>query len=66
MHISLAESCTKGFNKWCAAHDAGRKDDDGPGVDDAIVNAKLVLDPSVIALPEQPHRPWLVPGAGRL
>ena len=66
MHISLSESNKNGFNKWCAAHDGGCQDDGRPGVGGAIVIAGQDLDQAVMAPPEQPHRPWLVPGAGTL
>jgi hypothetical protein len=31
MRISLADSCTNGFNKWCSIHDAGRGENDRDG-----------------------------------
>lgn len=65
MHISLAASHANGFNKWCAAHDAGRKHDGRAGAVD-LVMVDQHLDSAVTAPPEQPHRRWLAPGAGTL
>ncbi len=65
MYISLADSRANGFSKWCEAHDADPRGQIRPGADEiglADENADLV----VIAPPELPHRPWLVPGAGTL
>jgi hypothetical protein len=63
MRISLAESNRNGFNKWCAAHDAGSGDD---GRLDAVDIVDQAIETAVMTPPEQPHRPWLVPGAGTL
>lgn len=62
MYISLVESCAHGFNKWCEVHDAGRIGQSRAG----IVISDEDPDPMVMAPPERPHRPWLVPGAGTL
>ena len=50
---------TSGFRKWSEAHDpkiAVR----------AVVISAPDLDQGLMTPAEQPHRPWLVPGAGRL
>ena len=62
MYISLADSCSKGFRKWADAH---QPDDSSNRHGSAAV---VTTDPVDVAItpPEQPHRPWLVPGAGRL
>jgi hypothetical protein len=65
MRISLTDSCANGFNKWCAAHDSGREEDSRSSADNVIVPDQTV-DCTVTTPPERPHRPWLVPGAGRL
>jgi hypothetical protein len=57
MRISLADSCTNGFNKWCDAHDAGRKDDGRAGADDIVIIVDRDLDQAVMTPPELPHRP---------
>ena len=50
-----------GFRKWSEAqelkHGAEAQDSDGPTQDS---------DEELIAPDQTPHRPWLVPGAGRL
>jgi hypothetical protein len=64
MGISM-NSPTSGFRKWSEAHDP------------TVAGARAVAgETAVIAVPdpnqgmmtpeEQPHRPWLVPGAGTL
>jgi hypothetical protein len=64
MGISI-NSRTSGFRKWANAHDpriAG-----APTVtDDAAIISATDPDQPVTAPEEQLHRPWLVPGAGRL
>ena len=64
MHISSEDSCTKDFSKWRdvyrpeSAKDVRADEDDGDVAGDN--------DNRVMSSPERPHRPWLVPGAGRL
>ena len=65
VRISLADSCASGFNKWCAAHDSGHKEDSRTSADNVIV-ADQAVDHVVTTPPERPNRPWLVPGAGTL
>jgi hypothetical protein len=64
MGVSM-NSRTSGFRKWADAHDpriAG-----APSVaDDSAVISATDPDQPVTAPEEQPHHPWLVPGAGRL
>jgi len=55
---------TSGFRKWSEAHDpkiAVR----AVAVEAAVISA-LDLDQGLMTPAEQPHRPWLVPGAGTL
>jgi hypothetical protein len=68
MYISLGDSCTKGFKKWSDAHQPEIKNDVRAGEGYAVVatDLDLDLDNRVRTSPEQPHRPWLVPGVGRL
>ena len=64
MTISLDASGADGFKKWSIAHPpSSNDDDDPPGGATPIVPA---LDEPIMAPPEQPHRPWLVPGWGTL
>ena len=63
MYISLEDSRTKGFRKWADAHrDVGNAGADGKRA------PVVVTDPDRTAMTASghPHRPWLVPGAGRL
>ena len=64
MGISMS-SPTSGFRKWSEAHD--------PKIAAArAVAAKVAVisvpdpDQGIMTPDEQPHRPWLVPGAGTL
>ncbi len=65
MRISLADSSAIGFNKWCEAHDSGRKDKSEPDAGD-IATSDQDTDHALMTPPERPHRPWLVPGVGTL
>jgi hypothetical protein len=75
MYISPRDSCAKGFKKWSDAHQPEINKDvcagEGYGVfaiDPDLDNFAIDpdLDNRVMSSPERPHRPWLVPGAGRL
>jgi hypothetical protein len=62
MYIYLKDSRAKGFRKWADTHQP-----DGKGGRDGSAAVVIpALDDAVLTPPEQPHRPWLVPGAGRL
>jgi hypothetical protein len=64
MGISMS-SPTSGFRKWSEAHDpkiAGARAVAG----EAAVIPVPDLDQGMMTPDEQPHRPWLVPGAGTL
>lgn len=64
MGISM-RSPTSGFRKWSEAHDpkvaAARA-----AAGEAAVISVPDLDQAMMAPEDQPHRPWLVPGAGML
>ena len=66
MYISLADSCAKGFRKWADTHQPDDSNDGDDGKSARAVTAASDLDHAVMAPPEQPYRPWLVPGTGRL
>jgi hypothetical protein len=67
MTISLNASGADGFKKWSIAHPPSSNDDDDPlGGATPIAIAVPALDDPIMAPPEQPHRPWLVPGWGTL
>jgi hypothetical protein len=58
-------SRSSGFRKWSEVHDpktAGARAVAG----EAAVLSTPELDQKVTPPEEQPHRPWLVPGAGTL
>jgi hypothetical protein len=61
MTIFLNASGANGFKKWSIAHPPSSNDDET-----SIAIAVPALDEPIMAPPEQPHRPWLVPGWGTL
>ena len=61
MYISLANSRANGFMRWWDAHQPGN-DDDNPGGATPIAITEPPCD-DLDAIQEQPHRPWIVPGA---
>jgi hypothetical protein len=65
MYIPLADSRAKGFKKWSYAHPETLGDARaGAGEGDVIAAPDLAQ--GLMTPAEHPHRPWLVPGAGRL
>jgi hypothetical protein len=66
MYISLADSRAKGFMKWSDAHQLTKLGGARAGAGEGGVIEAPDLDQGVTAPAEQPHRPWLVPGAGTL
>jgi hypothetical protein len=63
MYISLADSRVNGFVRWADAFQLGdARDRAGEGG----AMAARALAQGAPRPAEQPHRPWLVPGAGRL
>jgi hypothetical protein len=66
MYISLEDRCTTDFSKWPDVYRPGI--DKHVRADEADGNAAgdSDLDNRVMSSPAPPHRPWLVPGAGRL
>jgi hypothetical protein len=65
MYISLADGRAKGFMKWSDAHPE-RLGDARIVAGEGAVIAAPDLAQAVMTPAEQPHRPWLVPGAGTL
>jgi len=57
-------SSTSGFRKWSEAQELKRVDEARAGVDDVIATPDVDL--GVMTQDEKPHRPWLVPGKGKL
>ena len=66
MYISLADSRAKGFKKWPDIHQPEKFGGARAGADEGSVIAAPDLDQEVTTPAEQPHRPWLVAGAGTL
>ena len=66
MYISLEDSRANGFRKWADAHQPERLGDARTGAGEGGVIAASDLAQGVTTPAEQPHRPWLVPGAGTL
>jgi hypothetical protein len=66
MTIFLNASGANGFKKSSIAHPPSSNDDDAPGGATPIAIAVPALDDPIMAPPERPHRPWLVPGRGTL
>jgi hypothetical protein len=65
MYISLEDSRTKGFMKWCDAHQE-RLGGARAVAGEVAVMAAPDLAQAVMTPAEQPHSPWLVPGTGTL
>jgi len=66
MYISLADSLAKGFRKWADAHPPDGKIDDRASGGDTVNTADLATAGAVSTPRQRVHRPWLVPGEGRL
>ena len=64
MFISLARSSAVGFRKWSDSQMRDSNDNDGPNRGDTAVMTALARLSPVLKRAEDPHRPWLVPGAG--
>jgi hypothetical protein len=65
--ILLNSSGANDFTKWSIARPPNANDDDEPGGATPIAIAVPALDDEpIIAVPEQPDRPWLVPTVGHL
>ena len=63
MYIPPRDSCAKGFKKWSDAHQPEINNDVCAGGGYGVVATDPDLDNRVMT---SPHRPWLVPGVGRL
>jgi hypothetical protein len=64
MGISM-RSPTSGFRKWSEAHDPKIAAARAVAAEAAVIPVPD-LDQGMMTPEEQPHRPWLVPGAGTL
>jgi hypothetical protein len=66
MYISPRDSCAQGVKKWSDTHQPEINKDVCAAEGYGLVATDTDLDNRVVTSPERPHRPWLVPGAGRL
>jgi hypothetical protein len=64
MDISMSTP-TSGFRKWSEAHDSKTAAARAVAGEVAVIPVPN-LDQGRMTPDEQPHRPWLVPGAGTL
>ena len=65
IYISLADSRAKGFMQWSDAHPERLGEARTVAGEGAVISAPDLTE-AVMTPAEQPHRPWLVPGAGTL
>lgn len=63
--MAISNTGISGFRKWAEIHDPQRGDARSVGVSVDQV-AAVPADQTETALAEQSHRPWLVPGTGKL
>jgi hypothetical protein len=64
MGISISSKMS-GWGKWAEAHQPTKADEARTGANEDVIPAADDLLGGK-ALDQQPHRPWLVPGTGRL
>jgi len=65
MTISINNS-TSGFRKWSEAQELKRGGEARAEAGEVTVIPGPAADQVVMPPTEQPHRPWLVPGTGKL
>ena len=65
MAMSINSSMS-GFRKWSEAQELKKRAKTRAGAGESGGAAAPDADQEVITPDEMPHRPWLVPGAGRL
>jgi hypothetical protein len=65
MSIAI-NSSTSGFGKWLEAQELKRRGKARAETDEGTIFRGSAVDQGVMPPAEQPHRPWLVPGAGKL
>jgi hypothetical protein len=66
MYILLKDSCAKGFKKWADAHQPEIKHHLGASGRNGLAAASPDHENLTMTSLERPHRPWLVPGMGKL
>jgi len=65
MTLSI-DSLRSGFRKWSEAQELKRRGEARTEAGEATVIPAPDVDQGVMPAAEPPHRPWLVPGAGKL
>lgn len=65
MALSI-NSSTSGFRKWSEAQELKRRAETRAEAGEIAVVLAPGVDQAVMPPAEQPHRPWLVPGAGKI
>jgi hypothetical protein len=65
MDVSMKPK-TSGFRKWAEIHEPTKIDEVRTGANKGDVNAAAAVCQDNKTSHQQPHRPWLVPGAGKL
>ena len=66
MYISFEDSRTKGFMRWYDAHPERLGEARTVAGKVAVIPSPELARAVTTTPAEQPHRPWLVPGAGTL
>jgi hypothetical protein len=64
--MALSNSSTSGFRKWSEAQELKGKGEARVEAGEVAVIPAPGVKHAVMAPGEQPHRPWLVPGAGKI
>jgi hypothetical protein len=65
MALSM-NSSRSGFRKWSEAQELKRRDEARAEAGEVAIIPALGVNQAVMRPGEQPHRPWLVPGAGKI
>jgi hypothetical protein len=65
MALSM-NSSTGGFRKWSEAQELKRRGEARAEVGEVAIIPAPGVNQAVMPPGEQPHRPWLVPGAGKI
>jgi hypothetical protein len=64
--MALSMNSTSGFRKWSEAQELKRRGEAGAEAGEAAIIPAPGVNQAVMPPGEQPHRPWLVPGAGKI
>ena len=62
----LMNRSTSGFRKWSEAQELKRRGEARAEVGEVAIIPAPGVNQVVMPPGEQPHRPWLVPGAGKI